>query len=327
MIIRNLGPTILFDPLERDVNELYIISGYATPNMLSWYMQYLHEKTHRAQLPIRIYLLVGMVSYDGISVSAHEGFVQLICDEKPAEVERLECSYIYDAPAVNANAYIWAKDGAPVIAFAGSAHFVQNSFAVQRREEVMLSCNPNEAMALYQSLIGRSIYVNHAEIEEYIAIHPTHPVFDRENNLAEGVDALEQQGYPVVRLSLVTARTGEPGIHSGLNWGQRPGRNHNEAYISLPAPIARSGFFPLEGQHFTAITDDRHQLVLRVEQEKDKAITTPARNSDLGEYFRSRLGLSNGAFVTRAALDTYGRTDVAFVKFDDETYYMDFSVQ
>ena len=82
----------------------------------------------------------------------------------------------------------------------------------------------------------------------------------------------------------------------------------------------------MEKRHFTAITDDRRQLILRIEQQNNKAITTPARNCDLGEYFRNRLGLANGAYVDRAALDAYGRTDVMFVKLDEETYYMDFSV-
>lgn len=131
--------------------------------------------------------------------------------------------------------------------------------------------------------------------------------------------------YKSVKLSLL-ARNGEPGRRSGLNWGQRPNRNPNEAYIHLPRRIAKSGFFPLEERHFTAITDDRHQLILRIEQQNDKAITTPARNSDLGEYFRNRLGLANGEYVSRDALDRYGRTDVTFIKLDEETYYMDFSV-
>ena len=157
-----------------------------------------------------------------------------------------------------------------------------------------------------------------------MVIHPAHAVLDLENELIEGFDLISQDGYQTITLSLIT-RTGEPGRHSGLNWGQRPGRNPNEAYISLPSRIAKSGFFPLEKRHFTAITDDRHQLILRIEQQNDKAITTPARNSDLGEYFRNRLGLANGAYVTRADLDRYGRTDVVFLKLDEETYYMDFS--
>lgn len=322
MLLNNITSKILFEPIAKDVNELYIVSGYATPTMLSWYIKNLYHKT---QTPVRLYLLVGMVPFDGISVSVHEGFLQLIKSELPQEVDRLECSYIYDEPSVHSNIFIWAKNGIPALAYAGSAYFVQSSFVGHHREEAMMECDPEEAMNYFQSLINRSIYANHAEIEEHVLINPTHPVLDRENSLLEGVASLESQGYETARLSLIT-RTGEPGQHSGLNWGQRPGRNPNEAYISLPSKIAKSGFFPLEKRHFAAITDDRHQLILRIEQQNNKAITTPARNSDLGEYFRNRLGLANGAFVDRAALDAYGRTDVVFVKLDEETYYMDFSV-
>ena len=63
-----------------------------------------------------------------------------------------------------------------------------------------------------------------------------------------------------------------------------------------------------------------------MEQDKNKAITTPENNSRIGEYFRNRLALANGAPVTKADLIRYGRTDVEFIKLDDEQYYMDFSV-
>ena len=321
MIVRDIAKTVLFDPLFLDINELYIISGYATPTMLSWYIKNLYHKT---QTPIKIFLLVGMAPFDGISVSVHEGFFQLVHNEQPQEIAKLECSYIYDAPAVHSNLFIWAKNGSPVCAFSGSANFVQSSFVGRHRQEIMNECDPRKSLEYYQSLIDRSIYVHHAEVEEYVVIHPAHAVLDIENALIEDFDLMAQDRYPTVALNLIT-RNGEPGIRSGLNWGHRPGRNPNEAYISLPSKIAKSGFFPLEKRHFTAITDDRHQLILRVEQQNDKAITTPARNSDLGEYFRNRLGLANGAFVTRADLDRYGRTDVVFLKLDEETYYMDFS--
>lgn len=319
MITADIAETALFLPLRNDVNELYIIAGYATPTMLSWYIENLY---HRTRVPIRIVLMIGMVPFDGISASVHEGFIQLIRGEKPQEVERIECSYIFDAPAVHANVFMWAKDGVPALAYAGSADFVQSAFVGNHRQDVLVECNPTVAMDYYESLIDRSIYAHHNEVEDYVTIYPTHPILDREDGLDRDLDALVR--YDRVSLSLVT-RSGEPGGQSGLNWGQRPRRNPNEAYIPVPREVARSGFFPLEGQHFMAVTDDRHQLLLRVEQQGDKAITTPARNSDLGEYFRNRLGLPNGAFVTRADLDRYGRTDVVFLKLDEETYYMDFS--
>lgn len=321
MIVKDIAKTVLFDPLLLGANELYIISGYATPTMLSWYIKNLNHKT---KVPIKIFLLVGMVPFDGISVSVHEGFIQIIRSEHPQEIAKLECSYIYDAPAVHGNLFIWAKDGSPVCAFSGSSNFVQSSFVGRHRQEIMNECNPQESLEYYQSLIDRSIYVHHAEVEEYVIIHPTHAVLDLENTLIDDFDFMAQDRYQMVTLSLIT-RNGEPGKRSGLNWGHRPGRNPNEAYIPLPSKITKSGFFPLEKRHFTAITDDRHQLILRVEQQNDKAITTPARNSDLGEYFRNRLGLANGALVTRSDLDKYGRTDIIFLKLDEETYYLDFS--
>ena len=94
----------------------------------------------------------------------------------------------------------------------------------------------------------------------------------------------------------------------------------------MPVAIARTGFFPLNKQHFTVVTDDHHQLIFRVEQENDKAITTPLSNALLGEYFRNRLGLANGEYVTKQHLLDYGRTDVTFYKLDEEQFYMDFSV-
>ncbi len=89
MIHNDIAKSILFDPLSQDVNELYIVSGYATPTMLSWYIKNLYHKT---QTPIRIYLLVGIVPFDGVSVSVHEGFIQLVRSEQPQEIAKLECS-------------------------------------------------------------------------------------------------------------------------------------------------------------------------------------------------------------------------------------------
>ena len=314
----NLARTILFDPLLSEPDELIILSGYATPNMLSWYIKNLYHKTIS---PVKISLIVGMVPFDNLSVSIHEGFKQITASELPQEVSSVECSYVIDRPAEHGNLFIWCKNSHAEKAFMGSANFVQTSFIGNYRQDLMSPCDTAEAMAYYESVVPRTVYCNHAEIEEYVILRPTHPVLDLECNLINAIDDFDS-----VVLSLVTKRTGEPGRRSGLNWGQRHGREPNQAYIPLPSKIAKSGFFPLEERHFTVVTDDRHQLILRVEQDNNKAITTPARNSDLGEYFRNRLGLANGAFVTRSDLDRYGRTDVKFVKLDEETFYMDFSL-
>jgi hypothetical protein len=317
MFTEDIAKKILFQPLHDGADELYLAAAYATHTMLSWFLTNLELHQHQT---LRVAMIIGMVPYNHLSVTVHDGFCTLVKPPYPPQIDKVECSYLYDSPAFHGNLYIWKKHGVFYKAFMGSAPFVQSAFTRSDVQESMVECDAQEAWTLYSTLIGRSVYCNHAEIEEYVQLVPSHPVLDMELNLVSKLD-----NYESVTLSLVT-KNGKPGSRSGLNWGQRPRRDPNQAYIPLPRPIAQSGFFPPKNIHFTAITDDRKQLTLRVEQQNDKAIATPERNSDLGEYFRNRLGLANGAFVTRNDLDAYGRTDVTFYKLDDETYYMDFSI-
>ena len=62
-------------------------------------------------------------------------------------------------------------------------------------------------------------------------------------------------------------------------------------------------------------------------QGNGKATETPLSNATLGSYFHRRLDLPPGQLITDADLKRYGRNTVTFTKFDDETYYMDFSVK
>lgn len=73
------------------------------------------------------------------------------------------------------------------------------------------------------------------------------------------------------------------------------------------------------------LTDDGNFMICARAQANGKAILTPQDNSILGEYFRKRLGLSYGSPVSTKDLLNYGRTDIDFFKFDEETYFMDFS--
>lgn len=318
MYTKHLRKHIFFDPSQLDVNQLYIVAGYATPNMASWLIKNIDRPAEEA---IDIRLIVGMVPYDGLSISVHNGFQELTREELPAAVNSFSCSYVIDYNPVHTKLYIWAKDDVPVCAFSGSANFTQTAFSAKRCE-MMNSCDPIQAMDYFHEVERNSIYCNHAEVEEHIILHPTHPVLDRESH---PIRTFESEQIPSVSLSLLT-HNGETGQRSGINWGQRKSRNPNEAYIPLPIQIARSGFFPLEKNHFTVVTDDGHTLILRVEQQNDKAITTPLSNAQLGEYLRNRLGVANGAYVWRQDLLNYGRTDITFYKLDDEQYYMDFSV-
>ena len=302
---------ILFEPVFAGANRLCITTAHATPSMASWLLTTYAERDIG---DVSIELVIESVADDGIDYNSHEGFKELQREYSGSGRGKFICSYLYQPPASNKNSYIWLQDEKPMQAFNCSYDFTQDSLLRMRRG----SMNVRAAAYAYRhfgKIIDRTIYCNHSEVEDYVVIRHT------DSLLSTGGSSLES-----CVLSFLT-RTGEPGTKSGLNWGQRKKRNKNEAYIPLSREVARGGFFPLNNQHFLVVTDDHHTLQLRVEQQNDKAITTPSSNALLGEYFRNRLGLANGAYVSLDDLKSYGRTDVTFYKIDDEQYYMDFSVE
>lgn len=312
----SLVQDVLLEPIRLGANKLIIISGYVSHNMASWHIKKISEQNLP---PIDISLTVGMCKNDGLNLDIHEGLKELSAFQDP-NYSSFDCKYIYQGSPVHSKVYIWMKDGAPFKAFAGSANYTQMGFSPSRREYVV-ECDPIQAYSYYQSIEADTIVCNHNEVEEYICLKSN-----------SKIDEIEQDHTTSsanrITLSLLTS-DGCVGYGSGINWGIRRNgtkREPNQAYIPVPAHIARSGFFPLNKAHFSAVTDDHKQLIFRIEQAGDKALTTPLNNSLLGEYLRSRIGVSNGAFVTKSDLENYGRTDVTFYKIDEEQYYMDFSV-
>ena len=318
---------VLLDPIRQGAEHLKIISGYATPTMASW-----HLGETKGINPINITLIVGMCVYDGISESAHEGFKNIVSGNKNSDQSQFICQYVVDGVPVHSKLYLWERSGIPLIAFMGSANYTQPAFFSSGRE-LLQECNPISALKYFDKVERNTMYCNHADVEDKIFIKPSHPIFEAEESplvsvLGAGVDQLV--------LSLLT-RTGDVGRGSGINWGHRADgtrRNPNEMYISLTANAKASHpkFFPITADrsgkgnpNFSVLTDDGVNLILRVQQEGNKGITTPLDNSRIGEYFRGRLGLANGAFITKQDLENYGRTDVTFYKLDDEHYFMDFS--
>lgn len=317
MIVNNIAHRLLFEPIEANADTLLILSGYASPNMASWLIQSYREKK---MSPIDIRLVVGMTVYDGISISAHEGFKELQKNNLGNDISRFKCSYVCEGVPVHANLYIWMKRDVPFVAFTGSPDFLQGSFLAGRRE-VAEECDAVEAKRYFDDIEGNSVFCNHGEVDDFVIIHKSPNIIDEDGKIT-----ITGKGIHSATLSLLS-KNGDTGEKSGLNWGQRGNRNRNEAYIPLPKNIAIKNFFPLEKKHFIARTDDGHTLVLRVEQDGNKAITTPLSNAQLGEYFRNRLNLAYGAYVHTKDLLDYGRTDVTFYKIDEEEFFLDFSVQ
>ena len=317
----NLFEEVLFKPMKSGANKLYVVSGYATANMAVRHFEY--AKTQNKDISIN--LIAGMYVQDGILKNNHISFKEL--QNGQGDVN-FSCSYINSMPPVHSKVYSWFKDDEPIVGFIGSANYTQNAFSVSIKE-VFSPIDASECKMYYDQLIGDSLSCIDPKVEEYIS------VYEKDRRRATSIEEIAEadlentlniDGLDSVNLPLVN-RNGEVPDRSGLNWGQREGREPNQAYINIPASVGRSSFFPDRYVVFTVLTDDEKQLICVRAQDGGKGLHSTLNNSLLGEYFRNRLGLANGAFVTKADLLKYGRIDVDFYKIDDETFYLDFSVK
>lgn len=325
MIYTDLYKETLIKPINEGANVLRIISGYATAAMAFHHLQDL--KLYRNDF--KVSLLVGMCPVDGLSVSNHHGFQSIVESEYS---KNFSCSYIFKHPPVHSKIYIWYKGSDFYKAFIGSANYTQNAFSPNQRE-LLAEIKDGNVDSYYKFIEKDSIFCSHIDTENLIKIYNDKNYY-KHNLHEELIEAGHLDLYPCsnnvnhVTVSLLSTRTGEVQNTAGLNWGQREGREPNQAYIQLPPDVYRSDFFPLRPQHFTIVTDDTKTFICTRAQKspEGQAIETPHNNSLLGEYFRNRLGLPNGAPIKKTDLERYGRTDVTFYKFDNENYYMDFSV-
>lgn len=140
-------------------------------------------------------------------------------------------------------------------------------------------------------------------------------------------DVMELKRTDYIRIPLTAIVKGEERVpsRSGLNWGQRPGRNPNQAYLPVSADVQRNGFLPQPGISFTIECDDGAIFECVRAQQNGKAIETPTNNAIIGEYFRKRLGVESGESVALWHLIDYGRTSVEIFQLSGLRYYLDFS--
>ena len=309
MLTENLFDEILVRPVRDGATELLIVSGYAGATMAYRHL----GEPQITDNQIRVRLVVGMAVKDGVRLADHDGFRML-------EAGGLfECHYRIDQPATHSKVYVWLAHDTPMRAFVGSANYTQIGFGiVGRQQEAMAQADPMISFNYFEQILRGSMEVSHDDIDQHITLH-------RGNQKADDHD-------DYMTIPLYSIRTGEVQNTAGLNWGfrQQPGynRNLNEAYIQIGAQIGRTDFFPARPTRFWVNTDDgAHFIAVRAQKSAGgDAIETPENNALLGEYFRNRMGLADGEFITLAHLNNYGRTNVRFCKTDDDEFLMDFSV-
>lgn len=313
MLSQRLFRQVLIDPVRsHEASRLLIVSGYATANMADYHL--IRLKEGHLYTPVDVSLIVGMTVTGGISRAHHLGFARLASAEPPTG-PRFSCRYVVTGNPVHAKVYTWLKDGQPVQAFAGSPNYTLTGFGESQLEAVA-EIDPHAGFDLYHRIRAETASCIDVGIEERVWL--------QDYADAKSVGRLRRQEVgDGVKLPLVK-QDGETHRRAGLNWGQRPGRNRNQAYIPIPA--THYDYFPPIGDRFVVQTDDDQSLIMVRAQERGKALHTPDDNSILGIYFRNRIGVPSGQYVNREHLDRYGRIDVSFSRIDAETYMMDFGV-
>ena len=321
-------------------DTLKIVSGYATHAMAVSHFVAMEElsKQKKTPLPLHIDLIYGMAGSDGVGKINHQGFVSLEQKKEFNFNGDFRCSYVKKPRSVHSKIYVWCKNDTPVKAFIGSANYSENGFKVSSRTETLAECDPFSALDFIESVRPDTIHCLAANIERDFPLRnrPT-PLDGKKQTGKITIETDPNSPYfnmEKLNLSLLT-RFGDTGNGSNLNWGVKEGgiprtsgkcvRDPNQSYIGVPIEIHRSNFFPEVKHNFTVMTDDGKILTCVRAQANGKGLETTYDNAELGRYFRQRLGLPSGAFVTVSDLKKYGRFDVTFYKQDDENYIMDFS--
>ena len=319
---------ILIEPMKarRSLDELLVVSGYAAAGMGLRHITDMRG-IRGTKIPT-VKLVCGMARESKIGNVVHNGFLDL-CRRNECG---FSCRYLVKGEPVHAKVYIWCETGRPVVAFAGSANYSQNAFReTNTRREVLTRCSERMAFDFYNSLLPDTVDCTDGRRVRGVvgkANAIPSPATSDIGIVSEVKDPDSPwNGLLTVKTSLLQTRGKNKGkIHNrgGLNWGQRKGREPNQAYIPVNGV---KHFFPEKGDYFTIRTDDGATLQCVRAQDRAKAIETYGDNSLLGKYFRKRLGVKPGAFVELKDLINYGRKDVTFYKIDDENFFMDFSVK
>lgn len=318
MLTKDLFNHVLIEPVTLGADRLYVLSGYASPSIV-----YRHLSSN-AQFSVD--LIIGMVKKDGMRLGSHRAFQQISATDFYG---RFSCRYAIASIPAHLKLYGWYRGEEPMAGFVGSANYTQLAFS-HYQLEALEECDASMVKQVFDTVGTQSMNCLDSAIQSYVSFYDERRVITKKTKSGEMVsidgELVETDELTdSVSISLL-ASSGTVGDRSGLNWGQRLNRNHNQAYIPLQSRVYNTDFFPPIGEHFIVLTDDGKYLDCVRAQSNGKAIHTYRDNSLLGTYLRHRLGVPSGHKVTVADFVRYGRSDVTVYKIDNETYYMDFSV-
>ena len=314
----------LIEPAQAGATDLYVVSGYASPAMVIRH----YEELRRIGAQVNLDLQIGMTSRDGLPQAALAGFKGV---QSQVLAGKVQCRFNTGVP-FHSKLYVWCTDAGPSRAFLGSANYSQNAFGIgsagPRQLELLTEVNPGPAFDYVIDVSGDSVSPDDPELEHILEISSSlEGEWSRIGPESGEFNGDKEMSRESVLLPLVQTTKAPGEVHNagaGLNWGQRGNRNRSEAYIPVPATIRKSNFLPDRGVRFQIFTDTGESFVATVAQQGGKAIETPENNALIGEYFRGKLGLLPGDFVSTDALNHFGSDAVRLVKISDELFHMYF---
>ncbi|MGG4496603.1 restriction endonuclease PLD domain-containing protein [Brevibacillus reuszeri] len=301
---------VIKSPYEEGRVDLRVLSGYASSAFVH-HLLYAYER-------MSIDLILGMVKQQPITIWDHNEYVNLV-----QNTGRLRVRYFNGTPPIHSKAVLWKGVGGQLdLAYAGSSNLTWHGF--RDYQEVMVLTDPGEIMLAFPEEDQLKDCTDEDVFEHFQMLYQREPEVSDIDTSAIGAAV---SGCSSVVLRLTQKKDNQVHGRSALNWGQRDGREPNQAYIPISSEIHRDNpdFFPDLAVEFTIITDDGESFVCTVAQQGRKAIHTNHDNSILGKYFRRRLGVPLGEKVENMHLEQYGRDTITIYKMNDDTYYMDFS--
>lgn len=308
----NLIKEVFENPYKKGYRNLRILSAYSSAAFLYYIVD---------RYPgIHIELIIGMAGKDGILKADHENFIEIVKTNPNISVK-----YHKSLPAIHTKIYQWVDMDMfnDSVTYIGSANFSWNGFRDQI--ELLAQSNYSNIEEVFNTI--DVISCTDSNVGDYITFYEDVSFKLNKKNKLEPIKKKISDELPV-RLPLLLEK--DTAIHerSGLNWGQREGREPNQAYIPIPAKIHQKDptFFPPTEHPFMLLTDDGTSFLCVISQANRKAIQTSLNNSLIGKYFRRRLNVPLGEKVEVQNVVNYGKTYVEIYKVDSETYFMDYSI-
>ena len=295
---------ILRKPYQNGLRQIDVITGFASSSFI---YHVIHEFEQ-----LNINVIIGMAKQNGISKWDHIEFNRIANVTK-----RLKVNYYIGKVPIHIKGVVWDNETID-IAFTGSSNFSWNGY--RDYSELMTKVPKVELKKAFPT----DNLVDSQDVKvENLGIITDSLTTQQPKNLKDIAITKE-----LVELPLFSEKQQRMHERSGLNWGQRPEykREPNQAYLPVPKSIhdEHPDFFPPKDQEFTLLTDDGESFVCVMAQDNRKAIETRYDNSILGRYFRNRLRIKQGAFVSLEDLVNYGRKSISVYKISSELYFLDY---